>query len=382
MSSLHLFCRVVDNFGDIGVCWRLARQLANEYQVDLSLWVDDLASFQRLCHAVDPAQLQQQIGAVCVRRWTDPFPAITADQVADIVIEGFGCRLPANYLDAMAARPIKPCWINLEYLSAEAWVDGCHRLPSPHPRLPLTKYFFFPGFTGNTGGLLRERDLDARRLAFDADPGAKAAFLTGLGVAPPANPARILTLFCYPQAQLADFLSLLQHDRPATLCLVAEGVAREAVQACIGAPAQAGARITKGNLTLQVVPFLEQDDYDRLLWCADLNLVRGEDSFVRGQWAERPLLWHIYPQQEQAHLVKLDAFLARYQQGLPADLASALSGVMRGWNGAGIGRADWQQLWTPAGQAGLRAHALQWAAQLRQNGDLAAALLRFAGECC
>src|SRR5690554_5010470 len=30
-------CRVIDNYGDISVCWRLARQLANEYPVRVSL---------------------------------------------------------------------------------------------------------------------------------------------------------------------------------------------------------------------------------------------------------------------------------------------------------------------------------------------------------
>lgn len=372
---------MIDNFGDIGVCWRLARQLADEYQLAVTLWVDDLASFHRICLAIDPTLPQQPAGAVCVRHWSDPFPAIAPQQIPDLVIEGFGCRLPASYLEAMAARALKPVWINLEYLSAEPWVDGCHRLPSPHPSLPLTKYFFFPGFTADTGGLLRERELDAKRSAFADDPGAVPAFLAQLGVVQ-ARPDRILTLFCYPQAGVADFFSLLQGEDADTICLVAEGVASEAVRAFLDAPSQAGARRTKANLTLQVVPFLEQPDYDRLLWCADMNLVRGEDSFVRAQWAERALLWQLYPQEEQAHWVKLDAFLARYNEDLPPALATALAGVMRGWNGAGIERAPWQQLWAPPAQDALRLHARRWAAQLRENGDLAAELLRFAQESC
>ncbi|WP_151447513.1 elongation factor P maturation arginine rhamnosyltransferase EarP [Lacisediminimonas profundi] len=381
MPSLHLFCRVIDNFGDIGVCWRLARQVANEHQFEVTLWVDDLPSFKRLCRAVDPALDLQQIEAVCVRRWSDPFPDIPPQQIPDIVIEGFGCRLPEEYLHAMAARPVKPAWINLEYLSAEAWVDSCHGLPSPHPGLPLTKHFYFPGFTAQAGGLLREHGLEQRRAAFDADPTEADAFLSQIGVSR-AGHERILTLFCYPQAPVADLFSLLQGERSSTLCLVAEGVASDAVRAFLGTSAVAGMRVTKGGLTVQVVPFLEQPDYDLLLWCADLNFVRGEDSFVRGQWAERPLLWHIYPQEEGAHLVKLDAFLERYCSGLPENLGTALANVMRGWNGAGIAADDWRQIWSPAAAASLRQHARSWAGQLRVHGDLASNLLRFAKESC
>ena len=46
--SWDIFCTVVDNYGDIGVCWRLARQLAAEHGFAVRLWVDDLASFARL----------------------------------------------------------------------------------------------------------------------------------------------------------------------------------------------------------------------------------------------------------------------------------------------------------------------------------------------
>ena len=48
-----VFCAVVDNYGDIGVCWRLSRQLAAEHGIAVRLWVDDLKPFARLCPAVD-----------------------------------------------------------------------------------------------------------------------------------------------------------------------------------------------------------------------------------------------------------------------------------------------------------------------------------------
>ena len=164
-----IFCSVVDNFGDIGVCWRLARQLATERGLMVRLWVDDLDSFRHLCPEIDPRRAVQALYGVEVLHWTTPFALFQPDKTADVVIEAFACELPETYLAAMAARPNKPVWINLEYLSAEDWIGGSHGLASPHPRLPLTKHFFFPGFVAGSGGLLREASLMQQRLDWLAD---------------------------------------------------------------------------------------------------------------------------------------------------------------------------------------------------------------------
>ena len=198
-----LFCSVVDNLGDIGVCWRLARQLAAEHAADVCLWVDDLATFRRLAPALDVDANVQRLGDIEVRAWKTPFPLV---EPADIVVETFGCERPAAYVEAMSKRPRAPVWINLEYLSAESWVDGCHGLPSPHPRLPLVKYFFFPGFTARTGGVLIERGLSRRRQAFQRDAATMRRFLDGLGVQGGTQGEILLSLFCYPHAPLMPLL--------------------------------------------------------------------------------------------------------------------------------------------------------------------------------
>jgi len=173
-----IFCRVVDNLGDIGVCWRLARQLAAEYPVRVRLWVDAPEVLAPLLPAFDPALERQEIEGVRIARWQSP---LVFEQVADVVIEAFACDPPAGYLAAMADRPRPPCWVNLEYLSAEPWVAGCHGLASPHRRLPLVKFFCFPGLVPGTGGLLREQDLLTRRDAFLAQEGPRR-FLMELGL--------------------------------------------------------------------------------------------------------------------------------------------------------------------------------------------------------
>lgn len=366
-----IFCTVVDNYGDIGVCWRLARQLVAEHGLAVRLWLDDLDALQRLWPAAQPEQDEQWLAGVEVRRWPVPFPAVA---LADVVIEAFACELPAAYRAAMAAAPAPIRWINLEYLSAEPWVAGCHRLPSPQPG-GLTKHFFFPGFGPDTGGLLRERDLITRRRAFQADPAAREVFLAGLGIEVPAG-ARLLSLFAYENAGLGGLLDALAGAAQPTLCLVPEGRLLSSVGAWLGGPIPAvGTRHQRGALTLAVLPFLEQDDYDRLLWSCDFNGVRGEDSFVRALWAGRPLLWHIYPQQDEAHWAKLDAFLALYAEGLPAPAAAALRALWQGWNaGAGMAAA-WRQF-EPLLPL-FDAHARQFADGLSAPDDLATSLVQF-----
>lgn len=374
--SLAIFCKVVDNFGDIGICWRLARQLHQEHGVAVTLWVDDLASFHRICPDVDPAADAQFTAGVAVRRWHGQDGVFGAADIPDVVIEFFGCELPPGYVEAMAARTPRPVWINYEGLSAEDWVEGCHRLPSMHPRLRLVKHFYFPGFNERTGGLLHEAGLDARRRAFQQDPAAMGAFLARLGLTTQEAAFRKVSLFCYPDAPLDELFQAWRQDARPTVCLVPEGVARSRVEAFLGAAAEAGACASRGNLTLRVLPFVPQPDYDLLLWACDLNFVRGEDSWVRAQWAGRPFVWHIYPQEENLHHKKLRAFLGVYAQQLPALRAFTL-----GWNGAQP-VDDWTAAWRGLEheRPAIEARADAWRREVLAHGDLATKLLDFVRE--
>jgi uncharacterized repeat protein (TIGR03837 family) len=373
--TLAIFCKVVDNYGDIGICWRLARQLRNEHAIGVTLWVDDLASFRRICPEVEAQAELQQVQGVTVRHWRGQDGSFEPAEVADIVIEFFGVDIPPGYVEAMARREPRPVWINYEGLSAEEWVEGCHRLPSMHPRLPLTKYFFFPGFTVKTGGLLREAGLVEARRAFQSDPAAMAAFLARFGVTGAEMASRKVSLFCYPDAPVAALLDAWERAGDAVTCLVPEGVARRAVQDFLGQDAVAGAHATRGPVTLRVLPFVPQPDYDRLLWACDLNFVRGEDSWVRAQWADRPFVWHIYPQDENLHHVKLRAFLQKYAGSQQSLVDFSLS-----WNGAGRPDDDWSALWTSlqADLPTIARRAEAWEAAMLANGDLVSNLLNFA----
>ncbi|WP_053155172.1 elongation factor P maturation arginine rhamnosyltransferase EarP [Pseudomonas sp. Pf153] len=369
-----IFCTVVDNFGDIGVTWRLARQLVAEHRCAVRLWVDDLGAFERLCPEVDVTLAQQWQQGVDVRHWPREWlPA----EAADVVIAAFACQLPSAYMDAMAEREVTPLWMNLDYLSAEDWVVGCHGLPSVKYK-HVQKYFFFPGFREGTGGLLREAGLLERRQRFQQNAEAQGRFLQGLGVERVPD-ARLISLFAYENTGLASWFDAMAADVQAAHVLVPEGRVLGDVGRWLGVEGlAAGAVHRRGALTVQVLPFVRQDQYDSLLWCCDFNAVRGEDSFVRAQWAGRPLLWHIYQQEEDVHLEKLEAFLGLYTQGLSESAQKAMSGLWRAWNAGQDMAGHWKN--TCEQQQELAEHAQAWCLEQASRSDLATALVKFYGN--
>jgi uncharacterized repeat protein (TIGR03837 family) len=375
-----IFCNVIDNYGDIGVCWRLARQLKNEHGLAVRLWVDDLSSLAQLCPETDDALEKQKCRGVEVWKWSKDFPEVSP---AELVIEAFACKLPPSYIEEMSAQEIKFVWINLEYLSAEEWIESHHKLPSPHPSLPLTKYFFFPGFTPKTGGLLLERDLLTRRNAFRNDTMQQQAFWRSVGLEMPAAETLKVSLFSYENAALPGLFDAWANGTRPVLCLVPEGrILPQIGQYFDDSQPQAGSDCQRGQLHVRVLPFVGQQRYDLLLWACDVNFVRGEDSFVRAQWAGRPFVWQIYPQHDEVHLRKLEAFLMLYgnQLGQPANVA--LQGMWMAWNtetgnikdGAGH---SWPAFIAEYGE--LERHAQHWAQQLAEN-NLTLNLLDFYRE--
>jgi uncharacterized repeat protein (TIGR03837 family) len=357
-----LFCRVVDNLGDIGVCWRLAADLAARGDA-VHLWCDDASALAWMAPG--------GASGVEVRAW--PTDDDTSIDPSEAVIEAFGCRLPEGYLRRIAQREPRPAWINLEYLTAEDYAERNHGLISPQssgPARGLDKWFFYPGFSPRTGGLLREPDLARRQSAFDPGP-----WLRDRGIVPVPG-ERIVSLFCYANPALPALLDAL--SAAPTLLLVTPGLAARQVQALAGA---AG----RGRLRVQYLPALAQREYDHLLWSCDLNLVRGEDSFVRAQWAGRPFLWQIYPQDDGAHVAKLAAFHRRFLSAAAPDLAAAVLGAAQAWNGiAGASAPPGHVTGITLPPLGLwrdwQDHCRAWRAALEALPDLTSSLRAFVQE--
>jgi uncharacterized repeat protein (TIGR03837 family) len=371
-----IFCTVIDNYGDIGITWRLARQLAHEHGLQVRLWVDDLESFRHIRPEVRPELPSQQVFGVDIRHWGKPLPAVVP---GDVVIEALACHLPVEFEQAMAQRQKPPIWLNLEYLSAEDWVAGCHGLPSPHPRLPLTKYFFMPGYVAGTGGVLRERDLLAERDAFQASTAAQNEFWQAIQIPPHRAGETRVSLFSYESAAIADLFKTWTTSDAPVRCLVPVGKSLGEVSRFFGRAALGiGETQVRGNLTVHILPMLDQDGYDRLLWACDCNFVRGEDSFIRAQWAGKPLIWQAYRQEEGAHWPKIEAFLKLYCEGLPEEDTDALCRLWRLWNEDGPAGEAWPAFW--ARRRYWAKHAAAWITRLEAIGDLTDNLVKFCNE--
>lgn len=374
-TTWDVFCRVVDNHGDAGVCWRLAADLASR-GMGVRLWIDD----DRALAWMAPAGRD----GIEVRPWptTDEACAVAGHEPATVVIEAFGCGLPEPYLHRMAlacassahassaqAPATAPVWINLEYLSAEPYVERNHRLPSLQGSgvaRGLTSWFFYPGFTVGTGGLLREADLLSRQAAFNRE-----AWLANHGIAPQPG-ERLVSLFCYANPHLPALLQALA-ARP-TLLLTTPGHATDQVTQALAH--HSGLH----HLRVQPLPWLTQIDYDHLLWSCELNLVRGEDSLVRAIWAGRPFLWQIYPQHDDAHAAKLSAFLARASATAEPALAEAIRRAAGRWNSLPTTPDDapWALLNSTASMPAWERLCAAWRAELMAQSDLTTQLMAFA----
>lgn len=361
-----IFCRVIDNYGDIGVGWRLSVGLGARGE-RVRFWVDDPSALAWMAPFGAPN--------VEIRHWTAP---IETEGLApsDVLLETFGCEIDSEFIATYAGwtrdRGQKGLWINLEYLSAEGYAERNHGLPSPVTTgagAGLCKYFFYPGFTVATGGLLREPDLAERHARFD-----RAGWLQQNGIAWQGE--RLVSLFCYEPPALPELLDQLATGPQSTRLLVTAGRATAAVSACILDKTRLQPLWNKREqLSIHYLPALTQNDYDHLLWACDLNFVRGEDSLVRALWANKPFVWQIYPQHDDAHHHKMEALLDRL------DAPPSLRAFHRVWNGVNSrteGKASqppqlpdlaleaWQQVVTSAGQ------------QLRQQDDLVTQIMRFA----
>ena len=376
-----IFCRVVDNYGDVGIAWRLARQLAAGGHRSLRLFVDGIDVLARLEPRIDPESARQRVAGIDVQTWSasDDGPAI---EPARVVVELLGCGLPSSCLDAMEASTNAhrdpTVWIDYEHLSAEAWTEDFHALPSPHPTRTLVKHFFYPGFGPRSGGLPFEPGLEARRLAFVDDPAMVRVFRQTLGI---VDARRHLSLFAYPDAPVAALFDALARDEETWSIVVPEGVLVESIGAWFEAHGVAAGRArSHESLTVTTIPFVDQEDYDRLLWSSDVNCVRGEDSFVRAQLAARPFVWAAYRQADDAHLSKLAAFDALHEADMPHDLRAVSRRWSLAWNDRGQRDiVEAARAWL-ARRPQLQAHAEAWSASLLTQPALVDRLVAFAAD--
>jgi len=350
-----IFCQIVDNYGDAGVCWRLARSLSSLHQQEVRIFCDDLPTLNLIASGTDTSVKER----IDIQPWEASFSnARHPVQIPNVVIEAFGCDLPERYLAGLFIAPVKPIIINLEYLSAEPWILDFHGKASPQSH-GISKYFFFPGFQDEAGGILIDPVPSVGEVSKQNIPLALQETWSKL-----RPNAKRISVFCYPGAPLRKWLEDLDSLNKDVDVLLTHGHAEQ-----LSLYGQQELQ-TSSNLQLLSIPFVSQDEYDWVLSQCDFNIVRGEDSFVRAQLAGKPFVWHIYPQEDRAHEVKLAAFLDLYLEEADQELRLAIIAAMT-W----AMPSEWFEMlnqWS--------IYAKGWRTQLLKkqgDGGLAARLLRF-----
>ena len=331
LKRWDIFCKIVDNFGDIGVCWRLARQLQSEHGLQIRLWIDDLGAAQKIIYDLNIAKSSQVCDKITILKWPIADKEYEADfsKAAEVVIEAFACGLPPTYLATMAQQQSK--WINLEYLSAESWVADFHAKPSPQSFLNsangLTRYFYFPGFTEATGGLIRERSI----VELNQQDNPKESNLK-------------VSLFCYPDAPIQHLFTAMIDANEVINCYVPTSSILPQIADFFGEETiGVGDYLSRGNLHIHILPFLSQADYDKLLCDCDINFVRGEDSWIRAIWAGKPFIWQPYLQTERTHIKKLKAFIDVFYANF--EQKDVLWKAHECWSAEHPSQADFKLIW-------------------------------------
>lgn len=313
IKSLDIFCEIIDNFGDIGVVYRLAKELKTFYNGEVKIRVilnrmDEFLNMNKKAKNVDYQEIDDII------YMTDKYLAknICTFSPANVIIETFGCHILEGYLEK--AKVESSLLINLEYLSGEDWIEGIHLMESPLGAEKLKKYFFMPGFTEKTGGVI----VDSLFLNRKKDVLANKEFYLKKYVPEIDGNYFLGTVFSYEKNFLPLLHTLSENGKENCLLILGEksqtSIKEIAKNLNISYLKEDSYRYK--NTLIKFIPFLEQEEYEELINLADYNFVRGEDSFVRALLTGKPFVWHIYLQDEMAHMDKIDGFIKRYDETL------------------------------------------------------------------
>lgn len=285
IDSIDIFCQVIDNYGDVGVAYRLAREFKRVYPNKKLRFV---------INQIEELNLIRKSENIEVILYKD---ISKIENSADLIIESFGCEIPKEYMDKALKK--SKLIINLEYFSAEKWVDDFH-LQESFLGGNLKKYFFIPGLSEKSGGILLDNEFLERKKKVEAN---KEYYLEKFEIKEKYD--LIGSVFSYEK----NFDSLIEElkklDKKIILLILSEKTQKNFIK-----------YFDNGNnydkIKFVKLPFFTYDKYEELLALCDFNLVRGEDSFVRVLLLGKPFLWHIYPQDENTHIKKLESFLEKY----------------------------------------------------------------------
>lgn len=372
---IEILCEVIDNFGDAGISWRLATQLCAQWGAQVTLIIDQpklLARWREAARLAGRATPQVvDLRTAIESAGTD---ASSDASAPDLFIAMLGSRVPEPMRARLSAH--RTPWIRYEYLSAEPWIDGCHGLPSPKPDGLATEWFYYPGYSSASGGLLREALLDEElRHWIESE---RSDWLAARGLDTPPGVMRFC-LFGYAEPRTAELAQALAALTDRCVIFINRGLADQLADASLLSDA-----VLPAQCELRIHDWLDQGEFDRLLCSCDLSLVRGEDSWVRAQWTGQPFLWQAYRQDEQFHLTKLNAWLNRLLTDRHDPAARAIRRLMDAIN-QGTGHGEPESLRPAltdylANLTSIRAIHRQWCKDLLTQAPLVDRLARFARD--
>ncbi len=311
-NEITILCKVIDNFGDIGVVYRLARSLSElDSSLKLNLVVSDLSTFSKMAGEINPSLSFQQFRGWNILDWNDSATCkkYFKEHIPLNILECFQCGRP-DWLDEIlfseefSKSGLISRIVNIEYLTAESWADDFHLKRGATSSANVKKAFYMPGFTSKTGGLILDKSFIQAR----DDSNYRKKLLDSIYSHVNFNDKDFnILLFSYPKDFCFFFNTLNRYSAKKTEKIhvfVAPGAGKESFE-------KTAAQYSDCGFSINYLPYMNQEKWDAFLCSMDFLFIRGEDSFARAVLSGKPFLWNIYQQDEEYHLVKLKAFLDR-----------------------------------------------------------------------
>lgn len=320
INSIDIFCEIIDNFGDIGVVYRVAKELKKIYnnQVKIRVIFNRIDEFLKINPSAKNLEIQE-IEGIFYYTYEYVKKNICTFSTANVIIEAFGCTIPEEYMNV--AYNNSDLILNLEYLSAEDWVEDFHLQESILGKGKLRKFFFMPGFTEKTGGIITDSlYLDRITKVKNNLSEYRKKYLKNIDN---YDNKLIGTVFTYEKNFAPLMRDLKKLDREVALLAMGEKTQESFKEFFKKNFVEKLGNIYKyGKIEIEFYDFLSQEEYEELINVVDFNFVRGEDSFIRAVLTGKPYLWHIYCQKEFVHMDKLQGFLDKYRAQVQGKIAN------------------------------------------------------------
>lgn len=312
INSIDIFCEIIDNFGDIGVVYRISKELKKIFQnVRIRIVLNRLEEFKAINKKVKDTDYQEIDGLICA---TEKYVKenIKTFGVSDVFIEAFGCNVPEEYVKQ--AKESSKLWINLEYLSGEKWIEDFHLCESLIDSKTLKKIFFMPGFSEKSGGVIIDSGfLERMKYGKENRDEVFKKYFKDFDL----KDKFIGTVFSY-EKNFENLLETLKNYKKETVLLLMGEKTQKSFSEILkkNLTEDYGNIVKYGKITMIYPDFFSQEEYEEIISASDFNFTRGEDSFVRGIVLGKPFMWHIYLQEEKAHMDKIKAFTERFKESV------------------------------------------------------------------